>query len=487
MSEPSPRSLRALPPAHQVLASDVARRLSASLSPEALLGMVREALDGVRSELLQGSLPEDREHLTLVASRRLEELNRQRRVPKLRRVFNATGVVLHTNLGRAPLGPEAAARVAEAAQGYVTLEYDLRLGRRGHRDEPLKPLLRQLLGAEDALVVNNNAAAVLLAVTALAAGREVLVSRGELVEIGGGFRIPDVLASCGARLVEVGTTNRTRAEDYARAVTPNTTTLLKVHRSNFALVGFTREPTLQELAAVARDHKLTLVEDLGSGALVDTSRFGLPREPTARESLAAGVDLVTISGDKLLGGPQAGIVAGRAAVVERLRVHPLLRALRPGRLVLAALEATLQAYADGREAERVPAVAALALSAEAVKARAEALLARLAALLPEATLELVPTEARTGAGSLPLGALRSWAVAVGGRAPDALEAALRAVDEPVLARRWRDRVLLDARTLEDQALASVARAVSEAWRLAGAPRSAASAPPPDRDHDSEDA
>jgi L-seryl-tRNA(Ser) seleniumtransferase len=446
---------------------------------------VREAVDSVRQELLQGRLPADREALTRVASSRLEELSRQRRVPKLRRVFNATGVLLHTNLGRAPLGPDAAARVAEAAQGYVTLEYDLALGRRGHRDDPLKPLLRELLGAEDALVVNNNAAAVLLAVTALAAGRAVLVSRGELVEIGGGFRIPDVLTACGARLVEVGTTNRTRVEDYARAITPDTAAILKVHRSNFALVGFTREPSLAALADLARTHKLPLVEDLGSGALVDTARLGLPREPTARESLAAGVDLVTISGDKLLGGPQAGIVAGRAVVVERLRAHPLLRALRAGRLSLAALEATLQAYADGREAEQVPTITALATPEAAVRARAEALCVALQEALPEAPLAVVPTTARTGAGSLPLGALPSWAVAVGGRPPDALEAALRAGDAPVIARRARDRVLLDARTLDDAAVAPVARAAAEAW-LRAARAEVVPGPDPGVDQDNED-
>src|SRR5437868_6524806 len=283
---------------------------------------------------------------------------------RLRRAINATGVIIHTNLGRAPLAREALERVGTVAGGYSNLEYDLREGGRGSRQDHVAPILRRLTGAEAALVVNNNAAAVLLALAALAEGREVLVSRGELIEIGDGFRIPDVLARSGAKLREVGTTNRTRAADYEKAIGPETALLLRVHQSNFRVVGFTEQPTVPQLAAVARRHELPLVDDLGSGVLVE-----LADEPSARESLAAGADLVTFSGDKLLGGPQAGIVVGRADLVERLRRHPLQRALRADKLTLAALEGTLALYLDAPE--RVPVLRML--RDDGVRARAERL------------------------------------------------------------------------------------------------------------------
>src|ERR687885_486580 len=293
------------------------------------------------------------------------------RAPRLRRVLNATGVIVHTNLGRAPLAALALERVVEAARGYSNLEYDLADGRRGSRQDHVAEALRRLTGAESALVVNNNAAAVLLALAALAEGREVLVSRGELLEIGDGFRIPDVLSRSGARLREVGTTNRTRAGDYERAIGPETALLLRVHQSNFRVVGFTEQPSLEELAAVAGRHGPPLVDDLGSGVLVH-----LEGEPSAKESLAAGADLVCFSGDKLLGGPQAGGVVGRAGLVERLRRHPLQRALRADKLTLAALEATLGLYLDPERATReVPVLRMLRESVDAVRARAERLAA----------------------------------------------------------------------------------------------------------------
>jgi L-seryl-tRNA(Ser) seleniumtransferase len=372
-----------------------------------------------------------------------DELASARR-PALRRVINATGVIVHTNLGRAPLAEEALARVAETVRGYSNLEYDLDAGGRGSRQAHVAGILRRLTGAEAALVVNNNAAAVMLALAALAEGRDVLVSRGELIEIGDGFRIPDVLVRSGARLVEVGTTNRTRASDYEGAIGPETAVLLRVHQSNFRVVGFTERPSLEELAAVAARFGLPLVDDLGSGALVDVGD-----EPTAREALAAGADLVCFSGDKLLGGPQAGIVLGRADLVERLRRHPLQRALRADKLTLAALEGTLALYLDAPE--RIPVLRMLREDTGAVRARAE----RLAGLVGG---EVEETVARVGGGALPLAELPSYACAV----EEGLAASLRRADPPVVAVVRDGRLLLDCRTLTDAEVDEAASAVAAA-------------------------
>ena len=353
----------------------------------------RSALARAREEIAAGNDPEP------LVDAVLEELGRARS-PSLRRVLNATGVLIHTNLGRAPLAEAALARVAEVGGGYSNLEYDLARGERGSRQDHLGPLLERLTGAEAALVVNNNAAAVLLALAALAEAREVVVSRGELIEIGDGFRIPDVLARSGARLVEVGTTNRTRAADYEHAIGPETALLLRVHQSNFRVVGFAERPQLSELAAIARRHELPLVDDLGSGALA-----GIGDEPTPAESLRAGADLVCFSGDKLLGGPQAGIVVGRADLVERLRRHPLQRALRADKLTLAALEGTLALALDPATRDDVPVLRMLHEPIELVRARAE----RLAELVGG---EVEETVARVGGGALPLAELPSAACAV---------------------------------------------------------------------------
>jgi L-seryl-tRNA(Ser) seleniumtransferase len=399
------------------------------------VGAARTVLARAREEIRAGTDPGD------LVTRLREELG-SARVPRLRRVINATGVIAHTNLGRAPLPEEALARVHEAARGYSNLEYDLSAGVRGSRQDHVGPILRRLTGAEAALVVNNNAAAVLLALAALAEGREVLVSRGELIEIGDGFRIPDVLARSGARLCEVGTTNRTRAADYERAITEETALLLRVHQSNFRVVGFTEQPRLEELAAIARRHGLPLVDDLGSGALLD-----IGDEPTAREALSAGADLVCFSGDKLLGGPQAGIVLGRAELVERLRRHPLQRALRADKLTLAALEGTLALYLD--EPARIPVLRMLRDETGSVRARAE----RLAELVGG---EVEGTVARAGGGALPLAELPSYACAV----EEELAAKLRAANPPVVAVVRDGRTLLDCRTLTDDEVAEVARAVA---------------------------
>ncbi len=400
----------------------------------------RHVIERAREEIRAGSDPGD------LGERLRAELEGARR-PRLRRVLNATGVIVHTNLGRAPLPEAAVERVRATASGYSNLEYDLDAGARGSRQDHVVSVLRRLTGAEGALVVNNNAAAVLLALAALAEGRDVVVSRGELLEIGDGFRIPDVLTRSGARLVEVGTTNRTRAADYERAIGPETALLLRVHQSNFRVVGFTELPSTEELAAVAGRHALPLVEDLGSGALLP-----LHDEPQVRDALVAGADLVCFSGDKLLGGPQGGIVVGRAELVERLRRHPLQRALRADKLTLAALEGTLALYLDPERALReVPVLRMLAEPAEAIRTRA----GRLAELTGGAVEETV---ARVGGGALPLAELPSFACSV----EEALAAPLRQGEPPVVGVVRDGRLLLDCRTLADAELGEVAAAVARA-------------------------
>ena len=427
--------LRDLPSVDELAADE---RL-ASTGPRALvIAAVRSALARAREEIQAGADPGD-----LVG--RVEVELAAARGPRLRRAINATGVIVHTNLGRAPLAQEALERVTAVARGYSNLEYDLGAGGRGSRQDHVAPILRRLTGAEAALVVNNNAAAVLLALAALAEGREVLVSRGELIEIGDGFRIPDVLARSGAHLHEVGTTNRTRAADYERAIGPETALLLRVHQSNFRVVGFTEQPRLAELVRVGRAHGIPVVDDLGSGVLVE-----LEDEPSARDALAAGAGLVCFSGDKLLGGPQAGIVVGRGELVERLRRHPLQRALRADKLTLAALEATLALYLDPERAAReIPVLQMLAEPAEAVRARAE----QLAGLVGG---DVEQTVGRVGGGALPLAELPGFACSV----EEELAARLREADPPVVALVRDGRCLLDCRTIAAAEVEEVARAVT---------------------------
>jgi L-seryl-tRNA(Ser) seleniumtransferase len=432
---PGPRSLRDLPSIDKLLGDE---RLGDE-PHELVVDAARAVLERAREEIRAG-----REPRPLVDSV-LEELARSRR-PSLRRVLNATGILVHTNLGRAPLAEAALERVAQVGAGYSNLEYDLERGERGSRQDHLGSLLARLTGAEAALVVNNNAAAVLLALATLAEGREVVVSRGELIEIGDGFRIPDVLARSGARLVEVGTTNRTRAEDYERAIGPETAVLLRVHQSNFRVVGFTERPNLARLGRIAKRAGLPLVDDLGSGALISVGD-----EPTPAESLRAGADLVCFSGDKLLGGPQAGIVVGRSELVERLRRHPLQRALRADKLTLAALEGTLSLALDPETRDRIPVLRMLHEPVEVVRARAE----RLASLVEG---EVEETVARVGGGALPLAELPSAACAV----EEDLAEALRLGDPPVIAVVRDGRTLLDCRTITDPEVGEVAEAVRRA-------------------------
>ena len=411
--------------------------LARSVDDPLAVDAARTVVERAREEIQAGFEPGD------LRERVEAEIARTRR-PHLRRALNATGVLVHTNLGRAPLAEAALDRVREVGRGYSNLEYDVTAGTRGSRQDHVVALLRRLTGADAALVVNNNAAALLLALAALADGRQVLVSRGELIEIGDGFRIPDVLARSGAQLVEVGTTNRTRVEDYERAIGEETALLLRVHQSNFRIVGFSALPALGELAAVAERHGIPLVDDLGSGALVD-----VPDEPSVRESLETGADLVSFSGDKLLGGPQAGIVVGRADLVERLRRHPLQRALRADKLTLAALEGTLGLYLEPERAlQEVPVLRMLVEPSATVLARAE----RLAGLVDGSVEETV---GRVGGGAVPLTELPSFACAV----EEELAQPLRAGEPPVIGVLRDGRLLLDCRALSDDEVDEVAEAV----------------------------
>ena len=410
----------------------------------------REALDEARRRIrtAEGNGADNDLYASIVA--RLDQVK-----PTLRPVVNASGVVIQTNLGRAPLSRAALAAMAEVGGGYSNLEYDLEAGGRGSRHEHVAELLRRLSGAEAGLVVNNNAAALLLILATFAAGREVVVSRGELVEIGGGFRIPDVLRQSGADLVEVGTTNRTYAADFDAAVGERTAMLLRVHTSNFRVVGFVHAPSLDELAAVARRRDVLFVDDLGSGSFLDTSRYSLAREPLVQESVAAGADLVCFSGDKLLGGPQAGIIVGRGGLVGRLKKHPLTRALRPDKITLAALGATLGHFLSDEAEREVPVWRMIAQNPDEIEDRARAVIATLGPL--GADIQIEDGRSAVGGGSLPGETLATRLLATPER-PDAgrLAARLRAGDPPVVARVDRDRLLLDLRTVlpeEDELLA----------------------------------
>jgi L-seryl-tRNA(Ser) seleniumtransferase len=455
-------TLRALPSVDQLLRAIGGRSEVAGMSRARLTEMVRETLDAERRRVLtDAGAPAD--VATLAA--RVVEAGQRAGVFSLRPVINAQGVVLHTNLGRALLSSLALERVAAVGAAYSNLELDLVSKERGSRYSHVEALLRRLTGAEDALVVNNNAAAVLLALETLAHGKEVVVSRGELIEIGGEFRIPDIMLRSGAALREVGATNRTHLRDYAEAIGPNTALLLKVHTSNYRVVGFTAAVSSRELTALGRERGIPVMEDLGSGSLVDLRPWGFPYEPTVPEVVASGVDLVSFSGDKLLGGPQAGIVVGRRAIVTRLKKNPWNRALRIDKFTIAALEATLHAYESGTAQQTIPTLRALTEPLAAVRQRARRVLGRLP---PDIRRRLVPqvTEdhAEVGGGALPTVELPTAGVAIGGTpaAARALDSALRAGDPPVVGRMLDDRLFLDFRTVLPTQLAALVSALTRA-------------------------
>jgi L-seryl-tRNA(Ser) seleniumtransferase len=402
---------------------------------------VRETLEQERERLRQGAAIDPAELM-----RRIQIRLEEREAPKLRSVINATGVLLHTNLGRAPLAEAAVMAAAEAARDYLNLELDLTTGKRSQRQHAVREWLCRLLGCESATAVNNCAAATVLVLRALAAGHEVIVSRGQLVEIGGSFRIPEIMATSGAILREVGTTNITRIEDYERAITPDTAMILRVHQSNYRVRGFTDAPTLDELVALSRKRQFLLVDDIGSGALVDYARFGLPGEPLAAESIRAGAALVLFSGDKLLGGPQAGIIAGRKELIEKVERDPLMRAFRLDKMTLAALEATLRLYLRPEMAlAEIPVLRQLKLSVEELRKSAD----RIAdALRSSMTVDVRDDVTFVGGGSLPDQSLPTVVVAISSDAgADALARALRMGDPPVLTRVQGGQVLLDLRSV----------------------------------------
>ena len=419
------------------------------------LDAVREVLSGLRSDILSGkteSVPDEDAIAQAVAELALSRANKG-----VRRVINGTGVILHSNLGRACVSGAASKAAFDAAAAYSTLEYDLGTGTRGNRDACIGQYLQALTGCEASIVVNNNAAAVMLILTAIAAGGNVVVSRGELVEIGGGFRVPDIMALCGCELREIGTTNKTRLSDYTAAIDDNTRALLKVHTSNFKIVGFSEAVTIKELAGLGVSRGIPVVEDIGSGAMTDLKRYGIYGEPLAVESLRDGADVVSFSGDKLLGGPQCGIILGREQMIAKMKKHPLYRALRVDKMTVAALEATLRVYGDTHAAEReIPVLQMLSASAEVLLERAERLLGQIIQLGGNA--EVVQTKSVAGGGSVPGLELASYAVAL--RSADEMEQLLRGKQVPIIGRIEEDQLLLDMRTMFDDDFDYIAEAVA---------------------------
>ena len=440
---------RVIPSIDELRRRPAVRALEAEFGADATVDALRAAASAVRAAIARGDGRLGADGATADVESGAAAQLRAAFGSSLRPVINATGVVVHTNLGRAPLAAAAIDRLARIASGYTSLEYDLARGARGRRDVHAEGLLCRLTGADAAVVVNNNAAATMIVLAALAARREVIVSRGELVEIGGGFRVPDVMAQSGAVLREVGTTNKTRASDYAAAIGEHTALILRVHPSNFRIEGFTERPQLSELVRVGHTFNIPVAEDLGSGLLVADT---IGDEPAVRGSVSAGVDVCCFSGDKLLGGPQAGIIVGRTAMIDRIRTHPLMRALRVDKLTYAALEATLVEYAAGRAAASVPVQRMLATTADAIRARARIVATQIGAMAGWRTT-LVDGRSAVGGGSAPGVELPTWLIVVerDGTSPDGLEASLRRLDPPIIARIDRDRVVLDLRTvLPDQ-------------------------------------
>lgn len=458
------RTPPSLPAVHELIQSCQRQADLKDLRPEVVKRLARRFVETWRARAAEAPASVDR--IALVEQ--FPDYVRQRLGPAYRPVVNATGVVLHTNLGRAPLPPEVVRRFQEILTGYLNLEYDLATGHRGHREKPLAEKLRWLLDVEDAVIVNNNAAAVLLILTALARGREVLVSRGELIEIGGKFRLPEVFAQSGAILVEVGTTNRTRLTDYIQAVTDRTVAVLRTHPSNYRIVGFTERPDLADLVRWTRERGLYLWEDLGSGMMdVPELRRRLPDEPTVQETVRAGCDLVCFSGDKILGGPQGGIIVGRHALCESLRKHPLYRALRVDKMTLLALDVILDFHLRTTVHERLPAIRMVATSVERLRARAR----RLRTLLLQAlgpveslTVEVVPDTAYAGGGLAPVAEVPSVAVAIRSPTAHRWAGALRNGDPPVIARVEEGRLVCNVHTVEPHQIPVLARRLAEAIR-----------------------
>ncbi|MDN5332393.1 MAG: L-seryl-tRNA(Ser) seleniumtransferase [Tepidanaerobacteraceae bacterium] len=451
--------LRKLPKVSELLEEDSIKVLQQQYGRQPVLSAVREGIEEIR-RLLERSLEmgfeisANEDDLKKEALERAVELAYRYGSYSLKKVVNATGVVLHTNLGRAPLPEEALKNIVDVACGYSNLEFDLDDGKRGERYDHVRGLLCDITGAEDAMVVNNNAGAVLLVLSAIASGREVIISRGQLVEIGGSFRVPDVMAQSGATLVEVGTTNKTRIADYERAINDNTALLLKVHTSNFRLVGFWSEVKIEELKSLGVKYGIPVMEDLGSGVLIDLTKFGLPAEPTVQNSVKAGADIITFSGDKLLGGPQAGIILGKREYIEKIKRHPLTRALRIDKLTLSALEAVLKIYRN-EDYEKIPVIRMLIKSREEMEKSAKKLAKELQkVILDKGTVEVLDDVSEVGGGSLPGVELPTKVVAIElqNLGPDDLAKGLRMARIPVIGRIKNDKFLLDVRTMSEEDL-----------------------------------
>ena len=458
--------LRALPSIDLLLKSESGRRLKGEIGAEKLASIARQVTAEIRDEVksrlfvaASSSTSENglREQLMQEAERRLVDLHSSQKATGLQRVINATGVILHTNLGRAPLS-QAACEAIDAASGYCTLEYDVASGGRGRRGGRVEDLLVDLTGAEAALIVNNCAAAALLVLSTFARNGETIVSRGELVEIGGDFRVPDVMAQSGTCMIEVGTTNRTRLSDYKKAISADTRLVMRVHTSNYRIVGFTKTPTLSELAELAHANGLLLYEDAGSGALVDFQEFGIEGEPVIRESIAVGADIVSFSGDKLLGGPQSGLIVGRKELIERMRRNPLYRALRTDKLRIAVLEATLEAYC---RTEQVLTQKMIAMSSDEVAKRAKKFINRVNKRTDRIKLATVTGESAVGGGSAPTSPLPTMLIGVTDplRTPNQIEKILRNRRPPIIVRILDDRVVIDLRTVSESEEAELEQAL----------------------------
>jgi L-seryl-tRNA(Ser) seleniumtransferase len=455
----SSASLRDVPSVDQLLRTDAGRELRGLVGTRRLTNIARSVIAEVRSMVRDGSIPGD--GLLAEAVRRLEASARSESQAGIKNVINATGVVLHTNLGRAPLSQSARAAIDEAAR-YCSVEYDLESGVRGGRAARVESLLKDLSGAEDALVVNNCAAAALLILTVLARDGETIVSRGELVEIGGDFRVPDVMASSGTRMIEVGTTNRTHLEDYRRAINANTRLIMRVHPSNYRIVGFASSPAVSELSALAREAGLQLYEDAGSGQLKDLQQYGVSDEPVVRELIESGVDVVSFSGDKLLGSAQAGLIVGKNAIVARLRKHPLYRALRSDKLRLAALEATLVSHQRDVAGSEVPVIQMLSLTPGELEQRARNLVGQIE-VAGALRLELQTGESTVGGGAGPTSTLPTTLIAIthAGRSAQEIEQQLRTSSPPVISRISEGKVLLDLRTVFTDQVAALLHALKQ--------------------------
>lgn len=458
--------LRSLPGIDKLLATGLLTELAKAQPHLLLVEAAQTTVEELRRQLLDEKAPLPDLGLEAVAEHVAAKVAKLAK-PSLRRVINVTGTLLHTNLGRAPLCSEALQAVKDVSQGYSNLEYDLEAGQRGKRFTHIESLICKLTGGEAATVVNNNAGAVMLCLAALAGGRSALVSRGELIEIGGSFRIPDIMAASGVKLVEVGTTNKTHLKDYTDAIDDDTALVLKVHTSNYRILGFTESVTGEELAELAHQNEIPVLEDLGSGLLMDLTPYGLPREPTVREALKTGIDLVTFSGDKLLGGPQAGIIVGNRDVIDKVRKHPMARALRLDKMTLAALEATLQLYLDPQKAlQQVPTLKMLSLTEEELQQRCKELLPKVTAIIGDtADCTIIEAKATVGGGALPLAELPGRAIALSLKqmSINELTTRLRQCDPPVVGRVQDEHFLIDPRTLNNDDEAMLLQALQKVF------------------------